>query len=285
MPFSDRSRAIYRCLFRFALRAVITGSVVVAVCCCVLRIYAFYESRKAINLLEEATKIRVGAPEESVIPLVARFGGVKNLPSPPSSIDDCPDKAECEYQNDRLGEYTYGIVLSPFNVYPASVKQTRHLNRAVASLMVYIPSSLRDPLSFRDWIADVYIRIRSGHVEAVAGGLYVEGRSRWLGNSWELSADMPRLGMQGKTYVGEGTFLEMPTGGGAGTDQYLTPAATFEQFQAAQSFSERCLTDLVPCRCPSDLAPYAIRYLKEHPEMGSPIMNDDCPKVPYQGQK
>jgi hypothetical protein len=147
----------------------------------------------------------------------------------------------------------------------------------MTALMIRTPSSWRDPFALRDWEAYADISIRAGRVEAVDSGVYLEGRGRWLANTWRLSVDMPHLDMKQKTYVIEGTFLTFPGDGGAGTVHYLTPAATDEQFQSAQSFNTSCLTGLSPCRRLSELSPRAFQYLEQHPDAGGTIMTDDCP--------
>jgi hypothetical protein len=143
--------------------------------------------------------------------------------------------------------------------------------------MFETPSSWRDPMSLRDWLTEVQICIHSGRVVKVYSSVFVEGSTRWLGNTWQLSAEMPDLDMRSKVYAISGTFLTFPGNGGAGTEHYLTPAATPEQFQSAQSFNTHCLTGLTPCRCLSDLTPRAFLYMSQHPEAGSTIGTDDCP--------
>ncbi|MGA9669950.1 MAG: hypothetical protein WBQ94_12120, partial [Terracidiphilus sp.] len=95
--------------------------------------------------------------------------------------------------------------------------------------------------------------------------------------TWNLSTEMPDLSMRSKAYAIDGTFLTFPGNGGAGTVHNLTPAATPEQIESAQSFNTRCITGLLPCRCLSDLTPLAFQYLSRHTDAGSSIETDDCP--------
>ncbi len=277
MPSKVIVRTLYQRLLRLGLRLTLAVFVFIALVYCGLRVYTSYHADRAISLLAEATRIQVGATEDSILPLVARYGGVKWTPPPPIPTDDCPIKAECEYQNAHIPDYAYDIHLSPFQAFSRPDQQTGRLHHALEVLMYQTPSSWRDPISLRDWLVYAQINIRAGRVEAVDSGLFVEGRTRWLGNTWELSAEMPHLRMQPKAYVVDGTFLTFPGNGGAGTIHSLTPAATAEQFQAAQSFNARCLTGLVPCRCLSDLSPRTFQYLNQHPEVGNTITTDDCP--------
>jgi hypothetical protein len=276
-PATIPSRALYHRLPRLAFRIAMAVLVLIALLYCGLRVYTAYITSRAVSLLEETARIQIGATEESILPLVARYGGRRWTPPPPEDTEDCPNKADCEYFNAHIADYTYGVGISPFNVMSAPERQTGRLHRALAALMIQTPSSWRDPFSLRDWEVFADIHIRAGRVQKVSSGLYVEGRTRWLGNTWELSEDMRHLDMRPKAYAISGTFLTFPGNGGAGTVHYLTPAATPEQFQAARSFNARCLTGLVPCRCLSDLSPSAFQYLSQHPEVGSTITTDDCP--------
>jgi hypothetical protein len=269
--------SLYHRLLRLAFGLTMAALVLIALLYCGLRAYTGYLAHRAFSLLDEAARIQVGATEGSILPFVARYGCVKWIPESPIPTDDCPIKANCEYHNAHLPDYAYGIGLSPFNVFSAPDRQTGRLHRALVALMIQTPSSWRDPFSLRDWEVFTDVRIRAGHVEAVNSGLYVEGRTRWLGNTWELSADMNHPEWRSKAYVIVGTFLTFPGNGGAGTMHFLTPAATPEQFQVARSFNTRCLTGIIPCRCLSDLSPLAFQYLGRHPEAGSTITTDDCP--------
>jgi len=270
------STALYHRLLRLSLRLTMFLAVLIALLCCGLRIYTAYLVHRAIVLLDETARIPVGTTEDSILPLVSRYGGQKQIPSPPEDIEDCPNKADCEYHNAHIPDYSYEVNLSTLNVYSGPDRQPERLRRAVAFLMTRTPSFLRDLLSMRFWLADVSIWIRAGRVEAIHGGVYVEGRPAWLGNAWSLSADMPTE-WRSKNYVVDGTFLEMWNDGGAGTIHHLTPAATPEQFQAARDFNSRCLTGLIPCRCLGDLNPSAFQYMSKHPEVGDTITTPGCP--------
>jgi hypothetical protein len=266
-------------VFQLALRYAIAAFAVMFLIYCGLRVYMVNLGSRSITLLNESARIQIGASEDSILPLVTQYGGVKWTPRPPAPLDDCFDKTACEYANAQRPDYQYEIALSPFGVLPATLTQAQpgRIHRILTFLMIRIPSEWRDPFSLRDIWTTVEISIRAGHVVAVSGNLYVEGRDRWLGNSWTFSAEMPHLDMRSKGYVIDGTFLTFPGHGGAGTRHYLTAAATPEQFKSAQDINTRCITGFVPCRCLSDLTPLAFQYLSRHPDVGSSIQTDDCP--------
>ena len=277
MPPTGFLHALSHRVRQLACKFTISAIVLIVLLCCGLRAYTVYMGHRAITLLDEAAQIPVGATEGSIFPLVNRYGGFKRAAPKPTPTADCPDKAYCEYQNAHIPDYTYEIQLSPFNVFSALYKQISGPQRAIALLMFRIPSFWREPLSLRAWMIYVTVPIRAGRVVGVHGAVYVEGRIRWLANTWALSADMPNLEWHSKTYAIDGFTLTMTNNGGNGTSHYLTPAATPEQFKAARSINTSCITGLIPCRCNSDLAPLAFRYLSQHPDVGSSIETDDCP--------
>lgn len=264
---------------QIALRFAIAASGVALLIYCGLRVYTIDLGHRSTILLGEAAQIQIGTSEDSILPIVTRYKGLKWTPPRPGPVDDCVDKAACEYENEHRPDYQYGIALSPFNVLPSTLTEAQpgRIHRLLTYLMIRTPSEWRDPLSMRDTWTVVDISIRARRVVAVRGDLYVKGRHRWLGNSWRLSAELPDLDMRSQSYRIDGTFLTFPGNGGAGTLQYLTPAATPEQFKSAQSINTGCITGLFPCRCLSDLTPLAFQYLSRHPEVGSSVQTDDCP--------
>jgi len=266
-------------LFQLALRLATAAFVFVLLIYFSLRVYTVNLGHRSITLLDEAARIQIGASEDSIVPLVTQYNGVKWTPPPPGPVDDCVDKTDCEYQNAHRPDYQYEIALSPFGVLPSTLTQVQpgRIHRLLTFLMIRVPSEWRDPFSLRDTWTEVVISTRAGRVVAVSGNLYVEGSGRWLGNMWSLSAGMPHVDVRSKGYAIDGTFLTFPGHGGAGTVHHLTPAATPEQFKSAQSINTRCITSLVPCRCLSDLTPLAFQYLSRHPDVGSSVETDDCP--------
>ena len=277
MLLASSSHLRYGRLRRLEVRLTFAAFALILIIYCGLRVYTVNLGHRGIALLGEAARISVGASEDSILPLVARYGGTKSMPLPPTPADDCVDKAVCEYQNAHRPDYCYGFAISPFDVMSSLKDQTGRVHHLLSILMIRTPSALRDPISMRDWLVGVEISIRGGRVVATGGYLYVEGRNRWLGNTWGLFAEMPDLDMRPKAYAVSGTFLTFPGHGGGGTIHYLTPAAIPEQFKSAQSFNTRCITGLVPCRCLSDLTPLAFQYLSRHPDVGSSVEADDCP--------
>lgn len=279
VPLASSSLVHNHRMFHFARRLTIASLAMLLLLYCGLRIYTSYIAQQSITLLDKAARVQIGESEDSVLSLVSQYSGIKWTPPPPGPVDDCVDEADCEYENAHRPDYNYEIALSPFKILPSTPTQARPtgIHYLLTFLMIRIPSEWRDPFSLRDTWTEVVISIRARRVVSVSGYLYVEGKNRWLGNSWTLSAEMPHLDVRSKDYVIDGTFLTFPGHGGAGTVHYLAPAATPEQFKSAQSFNTHCITGLVPCRCLSDLTPLAFQYLSRHPDVGSSIETDDCP--------
>jgi hypothetical protein len=270
----------YAALSRVSLRAQVRGVGTRALTCplCGFRAHTVYLTHSAVLMLDEATRIRIGVSEDSILPLVVHYGGVKRART---LTDDCPVKVnegclepppqsqeELAYWNAHHPDYTYEVDLSPFNVFAALHQQLKGVHLSLAYLMFRTPIFLRNLLSLRDWRAFTYIAIRGGRVEGVSRGLWVEGSDRWLGHSWHLVGAMFSPSMPQKTYIAEEGWLELNTTGDS-TDQSITPAATTDQLKAAQSINTGCLTGLIPCSSLHDLSPRAFEYKKLHPESDS----------------
>ena len=88
-----------------ALAAVVYGS---------LWAYVEYEVHRAKSMLAEASRIRVGDTEASVLPLVRRYGGFKWTPEQLSPREQWVDKDEFDYQKHLLSDYKYELGISPF---------------------------------------------------------------------------------------------------------------------------------------------------------------------------
>ena len=77
-------------LLRFALRFAVAAFVLIIVLFCGFRAYTVYLTHRAVLLLDEATRIQIGANEDSILPFVARYGFVKQAQSSAEPSDHCP---------------------------------------------------------------------------------------------------------------------------------------------------------------------------------------------------
>ena len=276
MPAKDKFGALLNRLRRLGLWVGLGALAGLVLLSCGLRVYSVQLAHREVALLAEAAGIRIGASEASVLPMVKRNGGEKEMPEPPLTVSDCIVPAYCEVPKAPDYDYRYEVELSPFQLWPRSGQELKGFRQVLARLVFMTPSALREPLSMRaSWIY-VLIAIRGGRVESVSGHLFVEGRTRWLGHAWTLSNELPDPNSPQRTYAVDGATVTLNTGG-ALTVNHLTPGATPEQFEAAQSFYADCLAGLGPCRCLHDLSPRAFQYLDGHPDAGDVIQLEECP--------
>jgi hypothetical protein len=267
-------------LHKLALRGALVAVTLLLTLWAGLFVYKFYLAHRVTVLLKEAAQIQIGASEASILPFVSRYKGARFAAWQAQQIDDCPDRAECAYMNSQLPDYSYEIELSPFQIFEATHTELHGIRWQLARLMFQTPSRWREAFALRTWMLYTQIKIRSARVVGVSSGLYVEGQDRWLGHDWSLAALMPHRRLQAKTYVVDGSFLKMTNTGGALTKNYLTPAATAEQFRAARNINLRCLSGVFPCHCLSDLSPDTFTYLRAHPGAGNTISTPGCRPSP-----
>jgi hypothetical protein len=239
----------------FMLKIVLSLLAVLLISCGGLHIYSRYAVDRALSLLSEATLIKVDDTEEPVLSLVARYGGTKRYP---------------ESTQAGSASYSYEIKLSPFQVFSNG-------HGAMAHLMVYVPNYLRGFLGLRNWLVLVGVRIQNGRVESVNGDAFVEGGSRWLGNSWHKLSS--RVDEASSAYSIEMSSLNISRNGGSGVDESFTPVATHEQVQTSYDLNRSCFTGFIPCSTLCDFKPSLFGYLKEHPEIRGNFDTNYC-RVP-----
>ena len=131
--------------FHFARRLTIASFATMILFFCGLRTYMAYIEQRSIDLLDKAARIQIGESEDSILSLVSQYSGVKWTPPPPGPLDDCVDKADCEYQNAHRPDYNYEIALSPFKILPSTPTQARPtgIHYLLTFLMIRVPSVVR----------------------------------------------------------------------------------------------------------------------------------------------
>ena len=256
------------------LRLVLAALVVFVGLWGLLWIHIEYEAHRAKLLFAEISKIHIGDAEASVLPLVQRYDGFKWAEEPLPPAKDWIDKDEYDYQQNRVSDYRYALVISPFGL--SSVHPSRWV-QAMRKVRSDIPERLRPLLGMRDWVAGADLSIRGGRVQSVSALTVFAGRSEWLGQTWELSEGMPRHDMPQRAYVVGAANLEMGVGNGAMIENYLTPEASEKEAEAARQFNTGCLTSIKGCNGFCEIAPRAIEYLKQHPDAAWGIILPKCP--------
>jgi hypothetical protein len=205
--------------------------------------------------------------------LIARYGGLKWTPEPLSPREQWIDKDEYDYEIKSVADYKYELAIGPLGTLVARVSRWTQALRAARKV---VPEHLRELLRLRDWGTTVELWIRGGRVQSVSAMTLVEGRSEWLGHSWELAKRMPRYGMPLRAYAIGSVHLTMADRGGEMIQNFLTPKASEEEVEAARKFNAGCLTSLRGCDGLCDLAPRALEYLNHHPDAVWNIIPPEC---------
>jgi len=92
----------------------------VAALWCSLWAYVGYERRRAVSLFTEASRVRVGDTEASILPLLGHHGGHKWMTEPLPPKEQWIDKDEYDYQVNRVSDYSYVLGISPFGTSSSS---------------------------------------------------------------------------------------------------------------------------------------------------------------------
>jgi hypothetical protein len=249
--------------FRIPLMIALLLFISILVFSIVLHVYSHTLARKALSLLSEAATIKVGSTENSIIPLVSRYGGAKWHPSI-SFADDSYDDNGNRRISGSTNLYSYEMKISPFHAFTAKGERTGRLHTALIYLMGHSPNYLRDPLGLRNWLVDVHVRIQDGRVAAVSGTALVEGSNGWLGDDWTHSSDLDEANGVSPAYSVQTTILEIPPANGQGLIEWSTPRATSDQAQATYNVNDRCFNGILPCASLHEFKPDVFKYLKNH---------------------
>lgn len=245
-----------------------------AVCYGSVWAYVEYEVHRAESMLAELSRVQIGDTEASVLALTSRYGGFKWTPEPLPPREQRIDKDEYDYEIHLQPEYKYDLGISPFGSSVASpASRWTQILRATREC---VPGHLRPLLGLRDWGTTVEIAMRSGLVQSISAMTIVEGRSQWIGHSWELAGRMLRSHMPARAYDIGAAHLTMADGGGEIIRNFFTPTASTQEMEAALTFNARCLTSLRGCGL-CDVSPHALKYLEDHPEAAWNIIPPKCP--------
>lgn len=267
----SRGRAI-------GLRMAIIGLLILAALWGSLRAYTWYEAHRAASMLAEASRVGIGDTEASVLPLIKRYGGYKWTPEPLPPREQSTDLREYDYRRNLVSDYRYEFEVSPFDLLTTDGHGQRgRVTGAIRVTINAVPKRLRAIIGVRDWGATVDLAIRGGRVQSVSGEVLVEGRSEWLGHEWRFANAMPHYELQGKALVIDSATLEMENGGGMLIQNIFTPEASEEEVRASRKFNAACLSSVRGCDGFCDLAPRALEYLKQHPDVGVGIIPPKCP--------
>lgn len=258
---------------RLFLRLIVGTLTLAAICCGSVWGYIEHESQRAKSLLAAASTVHIGDTEESVLALTRRYDGFKWTPEPLPPREQWIDKDEYDYEIDLQCDYKYELGVSPFGTSVASpVGRWTEILRVARE---HVPGHLRPLLGLRDWGTTVEIAMRNGIVQSVSSETLMEGRSQWIGHSWELAGKMPRSHMPVGAYAIGAAHLTNGYGGGEIIQNFFTPAASSQEMKAALTFNARCLTSLRACAL-CDVS-HSLKYLADHPQTAWNIVPPKCP--------
>jgi len=209
------------------------------------RIWFIREAGRAAVLLQELSAVQIGQSEESLLPLIRRYGGFH-----PNYLPD-----------------SYSLGIDPLH-------STRPFTRWVKvdeaiEWLTSIRADTRRILGLRVWSVGGMLRITRGTVSSVSGGIMVEGENEWLTAEWFYSAEIPaeelQVWNQGErtNFLAHWTHLHLGLETGEGLSSNITSTATPEELQAARSINIDCLTSLRGCHSLCELLPGAAQYFRE----------------------
>jgi hypothetical protein len=269
LEFSEhmsRGRAI-------ALWFTVLAVLLIVAFCGSLFFYAKYKVHRARTLLAEASHVRIGDKEATVLALIGRYGGFKWTPEPLPPREQWIDKEEYDYEIRSVADYKYELEVSPFGTFVYQIDRLAHAMRVAKEV---VPLRLQSPLGLRDWSTVVELSVQSGSVQSVSAMTVVRGCCGWVGHRWELANQMPRAHMPQGAYAIGVTHLTTIDGGGEMIDNVITPRASNEESEAARKFNVGCLTSIRACDGLCDIAPRALEYLKHHPDADWNIIPPQC---------
>ena len=278
---SSRSSGVYSFVQIWArTRRLIFAVVIVAgLLCAGAWTYTARQARRAESMLAEASGVRIGDSEASVLPLVERYGGHKW--APPGSTrgtlgprEDWIDLEEYDRALNTYPDYVYSIQVNPWG--SPTLAPSSKAAQALRIAMMIVPGRVRSPLGLRDWGSFVSIQIRDGRVSKVGATLFVEGRSRWLNHSWYLATDMRNEPLPLRPYTIEGENVLMREDRSIGIRNLITPQATAEQAEAAHTWNTACIVSLRGCSNRCELSPRAFQYWNTHRSPSGPTWEPTC---------
>jgi len=260
---------------------VVVGLLAVAVgvlllCHVTAWLFLAYQIHRASEMLAEIQRVSVGNSEDSIRPLLKRFGGYR-----------------WDVQLGALEDFNYVLEVNPWRYPTLSNGRERPIGTG-------LNVRLRRALGLRQWLVMSEISIKKQRVVAVQAETYVEGKTMWLGTSWRLS-EKPREFERDPAaeyvqwppepnldFVSPG-ILEMGIGGGTIWEFWVKPSLPTVQHQVAKRWDFGCLDSFRGCDSLCDLLPEATQFFNEHNELapkggGWDENSRACKHNPYEGR-
>jgi hypothetical protein len=215
------------------------------------RLVLAFQIRRASQLLEEVQSVSVGDGENSIRPLIERFGG------------HCWDVQLVSHE-----DYNYVFKINPWNLVTFSSDDSQGDVHAIERVL---NPRFRRAIGLRQWMVDSEIAIKQHRVMAVQTSAIVEGRPMWLGAMWRLSekpVEFERsagsLDFPSENSLVTPGILNLESGTGTSWSLWTTPSSPKGQRQMANQLNFGCMRSLLGCDSVCDLLPQAARFLGEH---------------------
>jgi len=217
------------------------------------RMFFAYEIHRASQMATSVRAVKVGDSEDSIRPLLDRYGGFR-----------------WNQQLGALEDYNYVFEINPWRFPTLS-------NRESVPIGNGLNPRLRRAVALRRWTVGSEISIKQHRVVAVQAEMYVEGNTMWLGTSWRLS-ETPREFERDPNVE----YLQWPPerdvdfvspaileigGGGTTWGFWVKPTSPTIQRHVADRWNFGCFASFHGCDSVCDLLPEAAPYFKEHGEL------------------
>jgi hypothetical protein len=233
--------------------SIVAGAVLL--CCYVSALLVLQlEIKRASQLFEDIHNVKIGDTEQSIKPLVKRYGG-----------------RLWDAQVGTFEDYNYALVVNPWwfpSLTGSKIADKLH------SIALAVNPRTRAVIGFRMWFVGGEISIKDHRVVAVQSETVVEAKYMWLGAMWrssdkprefERSADGPDKSLPREDFVSSG-ILDMANGTGTSWDFWTTSSSPEAQTRMARGTNFACLQPFSTCETPCDLLPEAAESFRTHPE-------------------
>lgn len=237
------------------LQLVVAAASALVLCCFVTaRLILANRIHHACEMLAMVQAIRIGDSEDSIRPLLKRFGGYR-----------------WERQLGALEDYNDELLVNPWRFPTFSGGESTPVGAA-------LNARIRRAIGFRYWMVSCEIAVKEKLIVAVQADTFVEGSDRWLGTSWRLSEKPREYARDPKAdylvwppqpdldFVST-AILEMRDSSGDAWAFWVKPSSPTVERQVASRWNLSCLDSFRGCDNMCDLLPEARRFFAEHSDL------------------
>jgi len=241
-----------------AARLLVVAVGILFLCYVTPRLLLAYQIHRASKMLAKVQRVNVGDSEDSIRPLLKRYGGYR-----------------WDVQLGALEDFNYVLEVNPWRFPTVSNYKSGGREHPIG---VGMNARLRRAMGLRQWLVTSEIAVKKQQIVAVQADVFVEGKIMWLGTSWRLSekprefkrdptADYVQWPLPPNLHFVSPAFLEMGTGGGTSWDFWFKPPSPAVQRRVANRWNFGCLDSFRGCDSLCDLLPEAARFFNEHSDL------------------